>query len=146
MIKVGIIGYGYWGPNLVRNFSNVDDCKVKWVSDMRTERLAVATKQFPYISATTSYKDIFNDAEIDAVVIATPVFSHFTLAKEALLAGKHVLVEKPLTASVAEAEELKELAAKHGKLIMVDHTFLYTGAVDKIKSLLIALKLVTCNT
>jgi predicted dehydrogenase len=135
MITIGIIGYGYWGPNLVRNFSNAQNCKVKWVSDKRTERLAIATKQFPYISVTTEHKDIINDPETDAVVIATPVFSHFTLAKEALLAGKHVLVEKPLTSSVAEAEELKELATKQGKLIMVDHTFLYTGAVDKIKKL-----------
>lgn len=135
MITVGIIGFGYWGPNLVRNFANAEGCRVKWVSDLGDNRLAAAAKQFPFLTTTKDYKDLINDPETDAVIIATPVFTHFKLGKEALEAGKHVLIEKPLTSSVAEAQELQDIAAKMGKLLMVDHTFLYTGAVQKIKQL-----------
>ncbi len=134
-ITVGIIGYGYWGPNLVRNFAGAAGCRVKWVSDFSADRLAIAKKQFSFLSITQDYLDLINDPEVDAIIIATPVFSHFKLGKEALNAGKHVLIEKPLTSSVAEAEELKNLAEQKGLLLMVDHTFLYTGAVQKIKNL-----------
>ncbi len=132
---VGIIGYGYWGPNLVRNFAGAAGCRVKWVSDFSADRLAIAKKQFSFLSVTQDYLDLINDPEVDAIVIATPVFSHFKLGKEALNAGKHVLIEKPLTSSVADAEELKNLAEQKALLLMVDHTFLYTGAVQKIKNL-----------
>jgi predicted dehydrogenase len=134
-ITVGIIGYGYWGPNLVRNFAGTLGCRVKWVSDFSADRLAIAKKQFSFLSITQDYLDLINDPEVDAIIIATPVFSHFKLGKDALNAGKHVLIEKPLTSSVADADELKNLAEQKGLLLMVDHTFLYTGAVQKIKDL-----------
>lgn len=135
-VNLGIIGYGYWGPNLVRNFFAANDCTVKAVADGRPERLAVLAKIFPSVKGVKDADDIINDTEIDAVVIATSVYSHFPLAKKALNAGKHVLIEKPMTASVAEADELIELAAKKGVTLMVDHTFLYTGAVAKMKELI----------
>jgi predicted dehydrogenase len=136
MSNIGIIGYGYWGPNLVRNFSQVNNCRVSMVSDFRAERLALVSKSYPSIKVTTNPDDILLSKEIDAVVIATPVFTHFELAKKALENGKHVLLEKPMTSTVKEAEALMDLAKQKGKLIMVDHTFLYTGAVQKIKSLI----------
>lgn len=135
-ITVGVIGYGYWGPNIVRNFFSTPDCTVKAVADGRPERLKVLAKIFPTINGVASADDIINDTEIDAVVIATPVFTHFELAKRALLKGKHVLIEKPMTSTVAEADELIELAAKRGLILMADHTFLYTGAVQKMKQLI----------
>lgn len=135
-INLGIIGYGYWGPNLARNFFAANDCTLKAVADGRPDRLAVLAKVFPSVKGVKDADDIINDTEIDAVVIATSVFSHFPLAKKALMAGKHVLIEKPMTASVAEADELIELAAKRGLTLMVDHTFLYTGAVAKMKELI----------
>ena len=135
-VNLGVIGYGYWGPNLVRNFFAANDCTVKAVADGRPERLAVLAKVFPSVKGVKDADDIINDTSIDAVVIATSVFSHFPLAKKALNAGKHVLIEKPMTASVAEADELIELAAAKGLTLMVDHTFLYTGAVAKMKELI----------
>jgi predicted dehydrogenase len=136
MINVAIIGYGYWGPNLVRNFNAVEGCNVKWVSDLRQPRLDLITKQYPNINTTTNVDDIFNDAEVDAVIVATPVHQHFPLGLKALNAGKHVLIEKPMTQSVEEAETLGALAKEKGLVLMVDHTFLYTGAVQKIKELI----------
>jgi predicted dehydrogenase len=135
-INLGIIGYGYWGPNLARNFFAANDCTLKSVADARPDRLAALAKVFPTVKGVKDADDIINDTEIDAVVIATSVFSHFPLAKKALMAGKHVLIEKPMTASVAEADELIEMAAKRGLTLMVDHTFLYTGAVAKMKELI----------
>ncbi len=135
-LTIGVIGYGYWGPNIVRNFFNTPNCTVKAVADGRTERLAVLAKTFPSIQGIKEGADIINDPSIDAVVIATPVFTHFKLAKEALLQGKHVLIEKPMTSSVAEAEELIELAEQKGLTLMADHTFLYTGAVQKMKEMI----------
>jgi len=136
MIHVAIIGYGYWGPNLVRNFNAVDGCKVKWVSDLRQPRLDLIAKQYPNINTTTDVDDIFNDAEVDAVIVATPVQQHYPLGLKALHAGKHVLIEKPMTQSVEEADALGALAKEKGLVLMVDHTFLYTGAVQKIKELI----------
>ena len=136
MVKTGIIGFGYWGPNLVRNFMNAENCIVTHLADLRIERLNVAKKLYPTVTTTTQIDDLINNPEIDAVVIATPVFTHFQLAKKALQAGKHVMLEKPMVSSVAECDELMELANKKGKLLMVDHTFLYTGAVQKIKDLI----------
>ena len=135
MINIGIIGYGYWGPNLVRNFFAANDCCVKTVADSRADRLVSLKKSFPGISGVKDAVEILRDSDIDAVVIATPVSTHFDLAKRALLQGKHVLIEKPMTSSVMEAEMLINLAAKRNLLLMVDHTFLYTGAVDNMKQL-----------
>jgi predicted dehydrogenase len=135
MIKVGIIGYGYWGPNLVRNFCNHPGCEVKYVADLRIDRLEQLTRTYPGIKVIDDYKTILSDPSIDAVVIAVPVFLHYAMAKEALLNGKHVLVEKPITTSLKEAEDLIDIALKQKKVLMVDHTFLYTPAVQKIKSI-----------
>lgn len=136
IINVGIVGYGYWGPNLVRNFFAADNCAVKAVADARPERLQQLHRVFPSIKGLADADALIFDPDIDAVIIATPVFSHFTLAKKALLAGKHVLLEKPMAASVIEAEYLINLAEQKGLLLMVDHTFLYTGAVQKMKQLI----------
>ena len=135
-MNIAIIGYGYWGPNLVRNFSLVNNCKVKMVSDFRQDRLVIVSKTYPGIKVSTDPDDILLSKEIDAVVIATPVFTHFSLAKKALENGKHVLLEKPMTSTMKEAEELINLANQKGLLLMVDHTFLYTGAVMKMKQLI----------
>ena len=135
-MNIGIIGYGYWGPNLVRNFSLVNNCKVKMVSDFRQDRLVIVSKTYPGIKVSTDPDDILLSKEIDAVVIATPVFTHFSLAKKALENGKHVLLEKPMTSTIKKAEELMNLAKQKGLLLMVDHTFLYTGAVMKMKQLI----------
>jgi predicted dehydrogenase len=136
MINVGIIGYGYWGPNLSRNFSNHPDCTVAIIADFNIERLKSASKSHPSTKFTTNPKEIIDNSDIDVVVISTPVFTHFELAKDALNSGKHVFVEKPLTASSAQSIELIELALRNEKILMVDHTFLYTGAIQKIKSVL----------
>lgn len=135
MVNVGIIGYGYWGPNLVRNFFAAADCCVKAVADGRSERLQQLGKVFPTIKGVQDAEDIIYDPDIDAVIIATPVSTHFTLARKALAEGKHVLIEKPMTSSTEEAELLINLAKQKGVLLMVDHTFLYTGAVEKMKYL-----------
>ena len=136
MIRLALIGYGYWGPNLFRNFSQLKNCKVVAVSDSRKERLRIIEEQHPGTKTYEKPEQVFADKDVDAVVIATPVNSHFELAKKALEAGKHVLVEKPLTSNVDQAEELIELAEKKGLLLMVDHTYLYTSAVIRIKELI----------
>jgi predicted dehydrogenase len=135
-INVGVIGYGYWGPNIVRNFFGTQGCTVKMVADGRPERLTALAKVFPSIKGVKDGDEIICNKEIDAIVIATPVFTHFELAKKALLEGKHVLIEKPMTSSVREADDLIELAAKKGLTLMADHTFLYTGAVQKMKEII----------
>ena len=135
MIKLGVIGYGYWGPNIVRNFSGHQDCKVVAVCDKNSVALARVLGRHPGVRVTTEVDDIVTSSEIDAVAIVTPVSYHYELAKKALENGKHVFVEKPFTATSAQAEELVELAERKNLLIMVDHTFLFTGAVRKIKQL-----------
>lgn len=135
-MNVGIIGYGYWGPNLVRNFNNLPDAKVTAVAESRSERHEVIKKQYPAVQIFISGEALIDDVSVDAVVIATPVFLHYPLAKRALLQGKHVLIEKPMTSTVAEAQELIDLATQKGLVLMIDHTFLYTGAVQKIKSII----------
>jgi predicted dehydrogenase len=135
MIGVGVIGCGYWGPNLVRNFQEAPGCRVVGVSDLRDERLSPLRARYPTIKTTTAYRDLLADPTVDAVAIATPVSTHFDLATEALRAGKHVLVEKPLTTTVELGERLLEEAARCNRILMVDHTFVYTGAVRKIKEL-----------
>jgi predicted dehydrogenase len=135
-INVGVIGYGYWGPNIVRNFFANEDCNVRMVADGRAERLRTLSKVFPSIQGVPEAETIINSKDIDAVVIATPVFTHFALAKRALTLGKHVLIEKPMTSSVAEADQLIDIAAQKNLTLMADHTFLYTGAVQKMKELI----------
>ena len=136
MINLGIIGYGYWGPNLVRNFSGNKNFQVVKVADTRPERLEVVKKQYPSVTPVLDPAEILNDPGIDAIAIATPVFTHFKLAKSALQNGKHVVLEKPMTSSSDEARELIDISHSKGLSLMVDHTFLYTGAVQKIKQLI----------
>lgn len=136
MVNIGVIGYGYWGPNLVRNFFGIQGCTVKSVADSRPERLKQLNKVFPSIQGVENGNMIITDKGIDAIVIATPVATHFSLARKALTEGKHVLIEKPMTSSAEEAEMLLNLAAQKNLLLMVDHTFLYTGAVQKMKQLI----------
>lgn len=136
MINIGIIGFGYWGPNLVRNFAQQKEGTVKAIAEPRVDRHRSINALYPAIQIHTSADDLINDVNIDAVVIATPVFTHYNLAKKALLAGKHVLLEKPMTSSVDESKELIDLALTKGLTLMVDHTFLYTGAVQKMKELI----------
>ena len=135
-INIGVIGYGYWGPNLVRNFSEISGAKVKTVSDFNQELLAKAQARYPAIQTTTNCQDIFADSKIDAVAIATPVSTHFDLALAALQAGKHVLVEKPMTTTSEQAIRLIDEAEKRNLVLMVDHTFVYTGAVRKMHELI----------
>lgn len=136
MVTIAVIGYGYWGPNLVRNFFNAPFCTIKRVVDLQSDRLKILTKQYPSIQVTVKISEVFEDHIIDAVVIATPVNTHYSLAKKALQSGKHVLVEKPLTSDYSEALELVLLAKRKKKTLMVDHTFLYTDAVQKIKKII----------
>ena len=135
MIRVGVIGYGYWGPNVVRNFSIQEGFQLTAVCDKSPEALRKVKKAFPNVEVSTDSATIINSAHIDAVAIVTPVWTHYELAKAALENGKHVFVEKPFTSSAAQAEELIELADRKQKVIMVDHTFLFTGAVRKIREL-----------
>jgi predicted dehydrogenase len=132
---IGVIGCGYWGPNLLRNFFEHERAEVRWICDLDAKRLASLARRYPSVRKSSNYVDLVDDPELDAVVIATPVNTHYRFALDALNAGKHVLVEKPLTASIDEAEELIAAAARNGVNLMVDHTFVYTGAVRKIKEL-----------
>ncbi len=135
MINIGIIGYGYWGPNIVRNLSGVEGARLTTICDGSQSALDRARKTYPYILTTRDCNEIINSPDVDAIAIITPVSSHFELAKKALQNGKHVFVEKPFTASVSQAEELIELAEQKKLTIMVDHTFIFTGAVRKIRQL-----------
>jgi predicted dehydrogenase len=136
MIKIGIIGYGYWGPNVVRNFLSTEGAQIISICDINKDALNKARKNYPKLKIVSDSSEILTSPEIDAVAIVTPVYTHFELAKKAIENGKHIFVEKPFTSSVAEAEELIELAEKKNIKIMVDHTFLFTGAVRKIKELI----------
>lgn len=135
MINIAVIGYGYWGPNLVRNMEETADACVVTCCDCNTQRLALVKAKYPSIHITTDYEEVLNNPSVDAVAISTPVATHYEFARKALEHGKHVLVEKPATASVAEAEKLVDLAAKKGLTYMIDHTFIYTGAVRKMKEM-----------
>ncbi|MGE3268370.1 MAG: Gfo/Idh/MocA family protein [Chloroflexota bacterium] len=135
-VGIGVIGYGYWGPNLVRNFSEGPESHVVAVSDLNPARLSAVKTRYPSVVTTTEYRDLLADPSIEAVAISTPVSTHFRLAMEALQAGKHVLVEKPLATTAAEAAALIEQAEQSERVLMVDHTFVYTGAVQKMKELI----------
>jgi predicted dehydrogenase len=136
MIRVGVIGYGYWGPNIVRNFHRTAGCRVEMVCDKSAKMLERLAQANPEIKGTTNCNDVVSSPDIDAVAVVTPVWTHYELTKKALENGKHVFVEKPFTSCVKQAEELIELADKKGLKIMVDHTFLFTGAVRKIRQLI----------
>lgn len=136
MPGIGVIGYGYWGPNLVRNINEVEGARMVAVCDASAARLDAASARYPFIQTTRDANELIRRADIDAVAIATPVTSHFELAMAALDAGKHVFVEKPMTSTVEEAERLVEKALKKNLVLTVDHTFVYTGAVRQIRELL----------
>ena len=135
MIRIGVVGYGYWGPNLVRNCFEAQGAQVSCVSDLRQDRLALVNSRYPTIRTTQDVHDLIQDPAIDAVAIATPVSTHYDLAMRALQEGKHVLVEKPLASNTDQVQRLMEVARKRNRVLMVDHTFVYTGAVRKIREL-----------
>lgn len=137
-IKVGVIGCGYWGPNLIRNFNENYHTDIRYACDLNHERIDRVKLRYPHINITTKYKELLRDEDILAVAIATPVFTHYKLVKESLEAGKHVLVEKPLTSTVREAEKIVNLASKKGLVLLVDHTFIYTNAIRRIKEFITA--------
>lgn len=136
MINMAVIGYGYWGPNIARNFNSLEETRVVSICDGNQAAMKRAKKAYPLIEVTNDFDAILTSPQIDAVAVITPVSTHYELAKKALLNGKHVFVEKPFTATVAQAEELIDLADKKKLTIMVDHTFIFTGAVRKIKQLI----------
>jgi predicted dehydrogenase len=136
MLRIGLIGYGYWGPNLARNLAETDGLRLTAIAERRSERRQLAARQHPGVTVCPDGAGLVGSDELDAIVIATPLKTHYALASEAIEAGKHVLVEKPLAASRAEAEKLAELGDKRGVRLMVDHTFVYTGAVRKIRSII----------
>jgi predicted dehydrogenase len=135
VISVGVIGYGYWGPNLVRNFAELPDARVAWVTDLRADRLTPLTARYPAIRTSTRPADVIDDTSVDAVVIATPVQTHFELGMAGLRAGKHVMMEKPLAATSEQAARLIEEAERRRLALMVDHTFVFTPAVQKMREL-----------
>lgn len=135
MIGIGIIGYGYWGPNLARCFSEAENCRLVMIADAQPDSRARAARRYPAVNVVEQWQELIADPRVDAVVIATPVRSHFRLALAALAAGKHVLVEKPMTESSDHARALIDEAARRKLTLMVDHTFVYTGAVQKLGEL-----------
>ncbi len=136
VVRFGVIGYGYWGPNVVRNLNQLERVKVLGVCDMNAAARQRVQKSYPNVTVTGDPAELLTSTEIDAIAVVTPVWTHYELAKAALENGKHVFVEKPFTSNVAQAEELIELADRKNLKIMVDHTFLFTGAVTKIRQLL----------
>jgi predicted dehydrogenase len=136
VISVGVVGYGYWGPNLVRNFSNSASARVIGISDLNPANLAICNRLYPNVQTTSDFNELIKNPWIDAIVIATPVHTHYDLALAALAAGKHVLVEKPLARTSGQVLRLIEEADRRKLVLMVDHTFLYTPAVQKIRGLI----------
>jgi predicted dehydrogenase len=134
-INIGVIGCGYWGPNLLRNFADNESAQLRWICDLDEPLLARMSRRYPMAQTTTDYRAVVNDPAVEAVAVVTPVATHYAIAKELLRAGKHVLLEKPLAATVQEAEDCAELAEQNKRRLMVDHTFVYTGAVRKMKEI-----------
>jgi predicted dehydrogenase len=134
--KIGVVGLGYWGPNLLRNFRTLPDTEVKWICDTKTDRLVHMKQLYPEVNMTTEYRELIEDRELDAIAIATPVSSHYPLAMQAIEAGRHVFIEKPMAASVSEAVAMIEAAAKRSLTLMVGHTFLYSAPVRTIKEII----------
>jgi predicted dehydrogenase len=135
LLRVAVIGYGYWGPNIVRNLSGLQNCELVAVCDKSPAALQRAQRVYPRLKLTTDFREVLQSAEIGVVAVVTPVWTHYELAKAALENGKHVFVEKPFTSTPWQAEELIELAERKGLKIMVDHTFLFSGAVKKIREI-----------
>jgi len=135
-VKVGVVGCGYWGPNLVRNLRQFPDCRLKLICDASEERLSHMRRLCPEVATTLRFEDLLNGADLDAVVIATPVRFHYEMAMAALSAGKHVFVEKPMARTEAEAEEMVTLAEREGLVLMVGHTFLFSPAVRRMKEII----------
>src|SRR2546423_1079632 len=136
MSRIGVIGYGYWGPNIVRNLRGLEGCEVAGICDLNAAALKRVTQTHPGVPVTANPTDLLTSTEIDAIAVVTPVSTHFELAKAALNNGKHVFIEKPFTCTTRQAEELIELGERKKLTIMVDHTFLFTGAVRKMRELL----------
>jgi predicted dehydrogenase len=136
MVNIGVIGCGYWGPNLIRNLTKVKDCRLAAIADQRQDRLEAVRYLNPGMTTTTEARELIESTSIDAIVIATPISTHFNLAKTCLENGKHVLIEKPLATTSAEARELIRLSSEYGKVLMVDHTFIYSGAVRKLREII----------
>jgi len=135
MLTFGVVGCGYWGPNLIRNLSTLPDCEVKWVCDARPERLAHMQQLYPQVKTTNNFSDVVDDPDVDAVIVAVPVRFHYEMAKRALDAGKHTFIEKPMARSSAECLRLIETAERQQLTIMVGHTFVYSTPVRKIKEI-----------
>lgn len=135
MIRLAVLGYGYWGPRVARNFDAVEGCRVAVICDKNPAALKRAARDYPNAETTCDFKAVLESPDFDAVAIVTPVWTHFELAESALKNGKHVFVEKPFTSTSAQAEQLLELAERKNLRIMVDHTFLFTGAVRRIRSM-----------
>src|SRR5436309_10473223 len=136
MIRLGVIGYGYWGPNIVRNLRTVEGCELAAVCDRSPAALKRVAEAYPDLAITADSSELMVSPKIDAIAVATPVCTHFELAKAALQNGKHVFVEKPFTATALQADELIELAERKNLKLMVDHTFLFTGAAIKMLQLI----------
>ena len=135
MLNIAVVGCGYWGPNLIRNFNSLSDCKVKMVCDVETNRLLYVKNLYPEVAVTTKFDEVVNNLEIDAIAIATPIRSHYPMARKSLQAGKHTFIEKPMASSVEECEELIKLAEKQKLTLMVGHTFIYCAPVKKVKEI-----------
>jgi predicted dehydrogenase len=135
VIKIGVIGYGYWGPNLVRNFAEVARVKLSYVAESDPEKLELVRRRFPTVKLTADFHDLLRDPEIDAIAVATPVSTHFELGMAVLKAGKHLWLEKPMTETSLQARQLADEADKRNLVLFVDHTFIYTGAVRKLKAI-----------
>jgi len=135
MVGVAVVGYGYWGPNLVRNLWDVPGARLVSVCDLRIERLKSVQARYPAVEITSRYEDVLKDPRIDVIAVATPVSSHYPLALRALETGKHVFIEKPMTSTTEEALRLLEVAERKGLVVGVDHTFIYTGAIRKMREL-----------
>ena len=131
MLRAGVIGCGYWGPNLIRNFDQISETEMVCVADLDETRLSHMKKLYPNIKATSNYRNLISDPGLDIIAIATPSHTHYQIASEALTAGKHTFVEKPLTVSVEQAEKLIELAETNERKLMAGHTFIFTSAVQK---------------
>ena len=136
IVKFGVIGYGYWGPNVVRNLASLEGSQVRAIAEVNPTARVRAQKAYPQVHVTPNASEVISSPEIDAIAVVTPVWTHYELVKAALESGKHVFVEKPFTSNVAQGEELINLAQQKNLKIMVDHTFLFTGAVKKISQLL----------
>src|ERR1017187_1403329 len=135
-IKLGVAGCGYWGPNLIRNFRSLPDCRLKMLCDLNPARLKHLKSLYPEVAGEANYGHLLNGVNLDAVVIATGVKAHYPMAKASLLAGKHTFIEKPMASSVEQCEELVEIAKKNGLVLMSGHTFLYSPVVRKIREII----------